>query len=352
MIKVCHMTSAHMEEDVRIFHKECVSLAKAGYDVYLTERGGTYEKSGVHIVGVGEIPASRFRRMTKGAKAVYKAALRVDADVYHIHDPELLPYGLKLKKRGKIVVFDSHEYYTEQIRSKPYLPQWLARIVASAYGKYEKAVLRRIDAAVIPTTIHGRDPFAGVCRQPRRNQVCYVGAITENRGITHSIRAAAAAGADLALAGAISPESYGAQLRAMEAYSCVDYRGVLDRRGVAELIGESSVGLCTLLDRGQYWSIETLPIKAYEYMSAGLPVILHASEYNRELTERCRFGLCVDPEDTDAYAQAVRYLLDHPDEARMMGENGRRLIETEFNWDNEERKLIALYRTITEEHAK
>ena len=64
MIKVCHMTSAHEEEDIRIFRKECVSLAEAGYDVYLVERVESYEKNGVHIVGVGEIPTSRRRRMT------------------------------------------------------------------------------------------------------------------------------------------------------------------------------------------------------------------------------------------------------------------------------------------------
>ena len=36
MIKVCHMTSAHKSSDVRIFEKECVSLAKKEeYEVYL-----------------------------------------------------------------------------------------------------------------------------------------------------------------------------------------------------------------------------------------------------------------------------------------------------------------------------
>ena len=74
MTKVCHMTNVHGVEDVRIFQKECVSLAKAGYEVYLVERGESYEKNGVHIVGVGDIPADRLRRMTEGAKKVYEAA--------------------------------------------------------------------------------------------------------------------------------------------------------------------------------------------------------------------------------------------------------------------------------------
>ena len=148
MIKVCHMTSAHEEEDIRIFRKECVSLAEAGYDVYLVERGDSYDKNGVHIVGVGEIPTSRLKRMTEGAKMVYQAARALDADIYHFHDPELLPYGLKLKKAGKKVIFDSHEMYTEQIREKPYLPHWFARLLSHAYGKYESHVLGRIDGLV------------------------------------------------------------------------------------------------------------------------------------------------------------------------------------------------------------
>ena len=77
-MKVCHMTSAHGVEDVRIFHKECVSLAKAGYETYLVERGESYDKNGVHIVGVGEISGNRMKRMTQGAKAVYQKALELD----------------------------------------------------------------------------------------------------------------------------------------------------------------------------------------------------------------------------------------------------------------------------------
>ena len=81
MIKVCHMTSAHGVEDVRIFYKECISLAQAGYEVYLVERGESYNKNGVYIVGVGEMPVGRLKRMTEGARRVYEAALALDKDV-------------------------------------------------------------------------------------------------------------------------------------------------------------------------------------------------------------------------------------------------------------------------------
>ena len=52
-MKACHMTSAHNQEDIRIFYKECVSLASAGYDVYQISSGSNYEKNGVQLIGIG-----------------------------------------------------------------------------------------------------------------------------------------------------------------------------------------------------------------------------------------------------------------------------------------------------------
>ena len=122
MKKICHVTSAHPPEDGRIFRRACVSSAKAGYETYLVERGYSYDKNGVHIVGIG-MPArkSRIYRMTAFARKAYRQSLELNADLYHLHDPELLPYALKLKKHNKAVVFDSHENYVDQIKEKPYL---------------------------------------------------------------------------------------------------------------------------------------------------------------------------------------------------------------------------------------
>ena len=368
MIKVCHMTSAHGEEDVRIFHKECVSLAKAGYDTYLVERGESREKDGVHIVGVGEISKSRRKRMIEGAKKVYEAARAVDADIYHFHDPELLPYGMKLKRAGKKVIFDSHEFYREQMHEKKYLPTWLRNCVAAVYGAYEDHVLRYCDAVISPCTLNGKSFFENRCRRvaiisnaailgeffdlydpnttKEDRQVCYVGGLTEARGISADIKAAYQANAVIALAGSFSPECYGETLKEMLEYACVRHLGSIDRSGVRELLRESQIGLCTLQDVGQYLKVDTFGIKVYEYLSMALPVILSHSFYNDYMIERYHFGICVDPINVDEIADAIRYLLDHPDEARQMGENGRRAVKEEFNWGVEEKKLLALYEDI------
>ena len=368
MIKVCHMTSVHPPEDIRIFHKECVSLAKAGYETYLVQQGNSYEKEGVHIVGVGTPPKGRIQRMLNFTRSVYQRALEIDADIYHFHDPELLPYGLKLKKLGKSVIFDSHELYSIQLRNKPYLPGWCTKLVAMGYTAYERYVLRRLDGVIFPCTINGTNPFKGRCARvaivdnsvkletyfqhydptakKRDGMVCHVGALTHNRGITANIQAAYQAGCTLALAGRFMPAAYEEELRTMPEFCCVDYRGFLPKQEILPLLQESQVGLCTLLNRGQYWMLDNLATKAGEYMSMGLPVIFNTSSFNQKLVEHYHCGICVNPENVEEIVSAIRYLLDHPEEARQMGENGRRAVKEEFNWDVEEKKLLALYQDI------
>ena len=132
-IRVCHLSSAHKNTDRRIFEAECTSLAKAGYEVYFIGRGKSRSQNGVKVIGLTREPRNRLERMIYMARAVYKKALELDCDIYHIHDPELLLYAVKLKKQGKRVIFDSHECYTQQIPEKGYLPKPLMKILGKLY---------------------------------------------------------------------------------------------------------------------------------------------------------------------------------------------------------------------------
>ena len=162
MIKVCHMTSAHKPTDVRIFEKECVSLAKKEeYEVYLVAKGKSYDSKNVHIVGIGTNNRGRISRMLFTAKDIYKKALEINADIYHFHDPELLPYGLKLKKKGKKVIFDSHENYSEQIKEKYYIPKFLRGFISKIFKSYESKVSKKIDGVIFPCPMFGKHPFEG-----------------------------------------------------------------------------------------------------------------------------------------------------------------------------------------------
>ena len=129
MVKICHVTCVHPPEDGRIFRRACVSSAAAGYETYLVQKGSNYNKSGVHIIGIGNPKKSgRLYRMTAFAKQAYDAAVKIDADIYQLHDPELLPYAIKLKRRGKKVIFDSHENYSDMILRKSYISMPVKKI--------------------------------------------------------------------------------------------------------------------------------------------------------------------------------------------------------------------------------
>ena len=293
MKRVCHLTSVHSSDDTRVFHKECVSLARAGYDVTLVAPGESREELGVHIVGVGEKPVGTLNRLTSPfAKHAYEAALALDCELYHLHDPELLPYALKLKRHGKTVIFDSHEFYSLLIQEKGYIPGFLKKPASRIYGALEAGVFQKLDAVIIPCTSFGKNPFekcakrtvivdnlpdAGRFPPPEKlypdaeNTVGYVGGVTAERGITNLIRACAIAGARLHLAGPVWP-AYLEELKSMPEFACVDYAGVVPYAGVPEYCRHFSVGCATLLNIHQYICTDNLPTKVFEYMGGGAPV--------------------------------------------------------------------------------
>ena len=369
MKKICHVTSAHPPEDGRIFRRACVSAANAGYDTYLVEQGDTYEKNGVHIVGIGKPEKSgRIYRMTTFAKKAYETAKYIDADLYQFHDPELLPYVKKLKKMGKAVVFDSHENYVEQFRNKPYLPKPIAVALSKWFSSYSRKAYGMIDGITYPGNDEYKSVYDGlskrvvatdnfpwlselynrynetVVREP--NTACYVGGLDEARGITQIIKACSAAKCKLYLAGKFSSNEYKKNLEKMDEYSCVEYLGLIGREEIVQLLQKVSIGLCTLLDVGQYYKMQNLPTKVYEYMSMSMPVIINDSPFNKSVVADLHIGYCVNPLNTDEISDKIRKLLDDKDACITFGENGRAAIKNQYCWDREQEKLISMYKNI------
>ncbi len=354
-MKVCHLTSAHPQEDIRIFHKECASLAAAGYKTYQIACGTRYKKFGVRQVGIGEPATGRLKRMLGTSRKVYLVALKLDADVYHFHDPELLPYGLKLKRRGKTVIFDSHEDVPGQIMDKYWIPKLLRKLVSGMYRKYETHVVKRLDA-VVAATPHIAEKFKGRAKRVvtvnnypklddvifhdspfsgREAVVCYAGGIDENRGEKIMKQAMKKVPGELIIAGD----------HAVEKQGNVSYVGRLDRPGVNELYGRSVAGLCILKPIENYFYSQ--PIKMYEYMAAGLPFVCSDFPGWRKVAEESGGGVLVDPEDNDAIRKAITELLTDREKAQEMGRSGRAYVTEYCTWAREEEKLLALYKELS-----
>ena len=361
-IKVCHFTSAHAAGDIRIFHKECVSLAQAGYEVYLVA-ANTEEKTlqDVHIVSASIPPAGRLSRMIKTSKAVYKKALSMDAEIYHFHDPELLRFALRLKRKGKKVIYDAHEDVPRQILAKYWIPKLFRKLISVCFEWYENYISKRLNAVVVSTP-HIRERFVklnpntiDVCNYPLMNElmepsdwnskndeICYVGGISEVRGIKKLMDTLVfLPDIRLNLAGNFSNPELEAEVRARERWNRVEFYGYVGRAELLSIFQRSKIGMVTLLPTPNH--MESLPIKMFEYMSAGIPVICSDFPLWKEIVGSNKCGISVDPLNPEATAQAIKQILDNPEEAKQMGLQGRTAILEKYNWGIEEKKLITLY---------
>jgi len=362
MTKVCHLTSVHRRYDIRIFYKECISLSKEGFDVNLIVADGLPDEiiDGIKIFSVSKENSGRLKRFTKTVRKVYRKAKEINADLYHIHDPELLLIARRLKNHGHSVIFDSHEDVPQQILSKTYIPIQIRRLISTLIAKLEKKIVNKLDAVVAATpTI--RDKFLKINKNTvdvnnypiidnhlpipdwntKERSICYVGGITVNRGIKELIVSLNYVDVKLNLAGNYQPEKLRDELKHLKGWEKVEDYGFVDRIEIQNILNKSMVGMVTLHPIINY--LESLPIKMFEYMLAGLPVICSNFPLWQEIVEGNGCGKSVDPADPKAISQAINFLLNSPQVALEMGQKGRKLILEEFNWGIESKKLIVLY---------
>ncbi len=371
MVRIAHLTTAHPRFDVRIFHKECRSLANHGYqvDLYVADGQGNAQRDGVSIIDMGR-SSGRVNRMLGKTWAVWNAVRKTDARIIHIHDPELLPIALALRCMGRQVIYDAHEDVPRQILSKPWIKPWIRHSIAWPFERLENFVARRC-AVVVGATPHIAERYAaqgirsidvnnypipgelgdpGGMPDPGEDTaaprtVCYIGGITRMRGAVEMLQALGKANARMILAGPMESDELQAELAAMPAWSRVDYRGVLDRAAIRAVLHESQLGLVLLHPVPNY--LDALPVKMFEYMAAGLPVLASDFPLWRGILDASGAGTCVDPLDTDRIAQAIDKMLDLPDADRQRMRNAcRAAVRDSYSWKNEEAKLVSAYAAI------
>jgi glycosyltransferase involved in cell wall biosynthesis len=295
---------------------------------------------------------------------VLEEAIKLDADIYHAHDPELLPACIKLKGMGKTVIFDAHEDFPKQLLAKPYLNWFSQRILSFAATVYERFACKQLDA-IITATPSIKVKFVGINSNSvvinnypilgelgsaekaigeRNKTVVYVGGISQARGIYPLIDSLSETDVRLDLIGDFSEKEVESATRSNANWRKVSHYGFLGREGVASHLSTSIAGVVTLLATQNH--IESQPIKMFEYMSAGLPVIASKFPLWRKIIEGNDCGICVDPENSKEIAAAINRLASNPAEAERLGCNGKAAVERAYNWGIEESKLLELYTSV------
>jgi len=365
--KICHLTSVHVPFDTRIFHRECKSLVEAGYEVHLIAGHDRDEIiGGIHVHAVPRI-TNKIERILRVPAAVYRKALAERYDLYHFHDPELIPVGLLLKARGRKVVYDVHEDYPVYFACRETFPRTLRKPLAWAIDRIERCTGGRFDAAVAATpTIYERfarlNPHTTLVHnypsldtlspdepsvpwETKDDAFVYVGSLTMDRGIREMVRAAGLiqdkVPARMILAGEFVSRSDEESIRNMPEFRFVDYLGRTTREETMRLYARAKVGVVVCHPHAHYQL--AYPTKLFEYMSAGLPVIASRFPLWRNIIKEVGCGLTVDPLNPEALAEAVARLLLNRDETREMGARGKEAVIRRYNWEREKQALVHLY---------
>ena len=357
--KICHMTSVHRPNDDRIVLKECVTLLDAGYDVSLVFLGDLDEiiDKRIHYICAGCQYENRKKRVLKGIWKVYNAAKKINADLYHFHDPELIPIGILLKLSGKKVIYDVHEDVPKQIMSKEWIKIYLRKPVAlfmqfceMIADKFFDGIVCAVDSITVKfnhkkaITLYNyplSNELYSKNNDIRRNifKFAYVGGISEIRGIYTMINATIKNNYKLYLAGNI--DNVLIEKEIAKKSSDIFYLNFLERKELKKLYKNMFCGLVVLHPTPNH--IKSKPVKMLEYMAAGIPFIASDFPEWKKFVDKYQCGICVNPLDEAAIANAMRWMVEHPEEAKIMGENGRKAIVKNFSWENEGKKLTGFY---------
>ena len=362
-MKVCHFTSVHQRHDTRIFMKQCRSLVKANFDVTLIVADGKGDEQcqGVSVVDIGKSSKNRIIRFFKSGWRVYRAAKNQNAQIYHFHDPELIFFALFLRFTGRKIIYDVHEDLPRQIVSnKPYIHKSIRKILACIAEAIEN-VFATTMSAIVTVTPYIADRFRFRCKHVevlynfpvidlessfpnwtnKNKEVCYVGSLSKARGVVELVESLELNNLHLNLGGTFNDVDLEKKVTSMASWDNVNYHGYVNRNQLDVILKKSMVGIVTLHNTESYRF--AIPVKLFEYMRAGIPVVISDIPLWKRMVEHANCGLVVNPTDPVAISKAMKELIDNPEKSEELGRNGWRIVRERYNWANEEKKLFNLY---------
>jgi glycosyltransferase involved in cell wall biosynthesis len=365
--KIVHVTSVHSAHDPRILEKECRSLAEQGHEVVLVAPHPRAETIGG--VRIRPLPAGRSRGrrfLTAGWRALIEA-LDEKADVYHLHDPELLlPFQIA-RALGKRVIFDMHENLPKAVLAKRWISPPLRPLLAAAIRPAERLLLAGLpivfaEASYVPdyswafrTAVVLNFPKLSTARAesaapPRPRSLCYLGSVRAERGATVTLEAMRL----LKETGrSVSWEVIG---EAGEGHGRF-IRDFADRHGLEvtlhgyvpldrawPIASRCELGLALLQPLPNY--VDSYPTKIFDYMALGIPVLCSDFPLYRRLVDETGCGRCVDPTRADLVAEAIAGLFDDPEGLKRMSHCGRVAVQGKYNWACQAETLVGFYRGV------
>lgn len=362
--RVVHVSTAHHADDVRIFERECRSLASTGrYSVYVAAAGSLPPDSGVQHIPLSPVPPGRAKRFSSGPLKALALSRALAADVWHFHDPELLPIAFKLARSGTPVIWDAHEDYLSQFTpdgGKNWVPPPVRGAVRQGMQVMLEAVDRRAAGIVAATTtIAGRytNPRTVVVGNEARfedfstsqpdftsKRLLFTGPLTSSQLFEEVVGAVEKLpGVTLAVAGRDPDISIWRDAQSRLG-GRLEHLGWLNRGGLCEAMSDSALGLVTYSDTDAYTF--AAPTKLYEFCAAGLPVAASPNASSVRLIKESGGGFLAEGFSSEAIARSIESALADRRLWDVASARGREWAKRSASWEASERRLLDLYTSI------
>lgn len=358
-LRICHVSIKHRSDDNRIYELQAVNSARLGCSV--TVIALTDNERTINNIRIIPVQKTCFKLL--------KQCLDQNCDIYELHDPQLLWFGVLLRILGKKVIFDAHENYEEKIKSRlisryPVLKP-VKNVIAKLWWCCEKVCVRlynvRIAAdstvmekygkeTLLLPNVPGKEFYTGLPQRARKDdtfRLIYVGTLTWDRGIVQTIQAIQLTrhkDIEFHIIGDTKDEKL---IEYIKRSPKTIWHGRVEWRKLKNHLVESDVGIVLLqpVDAYLYYPGENI-VKLWEYMSVGLPVLISDFPGLRRLCEKLQFGLPVKPDEPQKIADAIDWMIDHPLECARFGENGRIAVEKEYHAEKYIEKLLKIYQEL------
>lgn len=358
--------AGHKPLDTRIFHKEALSLSAAGFRVTLIiPHSESFEKFGIEVKAV-PLPRKGWEQLALCPWRIFRLALQEPrSSVFHIHDSELLVAGIALRCSGRKVIYDAHEDTPLQISYQHWIPALVKPFYRLMYRLLEKIAGWCFQSIIVAEPVIARyfppskvvlirnfprtDSFQQeVAYDSRERNLVYVGLLSKPRGVVEMLEghrmAAEKVDVKFVLGGKFAPAALEGELLSRFA---VDYRAWLPYEEMIKVLNTASIGIIVPHPIERYKT--NYPVKLFEYMAAGLPVIASAEGESATFVREGDAGILVDPLKPEQIADAIVQLISDRATAEAMGKRGRKLIFEKYNWESEATKLIQLHQQLRDE---
>jgi len=362
------ITTVHDPNDTRIYHRQIASLVKHGFNIIYCCKEIPKTELGVKIILLQQFGNKILRILLSPLGAFFTALKLKEAQVFHLHDPELIITGLLLKLFGKKVVFDLHEDVPSQILTKNWIAPFLRRFVSRLYSRLESFSLKWFDLVITVTQpivdrlkANGIQKISMVRNFPIKNELVSsewkamatrnydavdLGEASVPRGLKIMVEAVLESEKiqSLLIMGRLNPEDFLQNYKTHKNFSRINYVGTKNRKEVAQLLNDSKIGIVPL--PGNPNNLVGYPTKLFEYMSCSLPVIASDLPLIKEINDVAHCALLYSSESSLELKKRLDELIDDADLLDELGKNGRLAIDSVYSWEAEEKQLFELYESL------